>query len=219
METKIVLHNSVSLDCSFIGFHPNMDLHYRIVNHYKPNIYLAGSNTARSGIELFGKMLPDETANDTQKPKKDKSLPFWVISDTKGSLKDLLHHYRRLDCCRDLVILASKSTPSDYLKYLDERHYDYIITGDNFINYKSALKELITKYQSSTIVVDSGSILGYILLNENLIDEISLIVSPEIIGIHSKNLFGELKTKINLSCSHCEKFPDGNIWITYEVKK
>jgi len=52
-----------------------------------------------------------------------------------------------------------------------------------------------------------------------LIDEISLIVSPEIIGIHSKNLFGELKTKINLSCSHCEKFPDGNIWITYEVKK
>jgi len=47
METKIILHNSISLDCSFIGLIPNMSLHFQLACRFKPDAYMAGSNTAK----------------------------------------------------------------------------------------------------------------------------------------------------------------------------
>lgn len=36
MINKVVLHNSVSVDGSFVGLDADMELHYRIVGHCRP---------------------------------------------------------------------------------------------------------------------------------------------------------------------------------------
>lgn len=219
METKVILHNSISLDGSFIGLTPNMGLHYQIVNYYKPDAYMVGYNTAKVGLEMFGQPLQSETELDFKKPNKDKSLSYWVIPDSKGILKGQLHSYRRFEFCRDVIILVSKSTPADYLSYLNQRQYDYIIAGKKYVDYKDAIVQLSEKHSVRNILVDTGSTLGNILLNNGLVDEISLIISPEIVGKQSKSLFENIEIKINLQCKNCELMKDGYIWITYKVVK
>jgi 2,5-diamino-6-(ribosylamino)-4(3H)-pyrimidinone 5'-phosphate reductase len=78
---------------------------------------------------------------------------------------------------------------------------------------------LSEKYSVGKILVDTGSALGNIPLNNGLIDEISLIISPEIIGKHARSLFEKIETKINLRCTNCELLEEGYIWITYDVDK
>ncbi|OFX83981.1 MAG: hypothetical protein A2W99_03490 [Bacteroidetes bacterium GWF2_33_16] len=217
METKVILHNSISLDCSFIGLTPNMELHYKIVNSYKAEAYMAGSNTAKSGIEMFGQSLQIETEADFLKPNKDKFLSYWVIPDTHGILKGHLHLLRRFEFCRDVIILVSGKTPKNYLKYLDDRQYDYIISGENHADFKNAFEVLAKKYKINTILVDTGSKLGNILLNNDLVNEISLVISPEIIGKSSTNLFEGVNKPITLEGTHSELFKDGYLWITYKL--
>ncbi|MGC9365201.1 MAG: hypothetical protein ACP5FZ_11630 [Fidelibacterota bacterium] len=106
MKTKLILHNSISLDGSFIGLTPSLELHYGIVNSFKPDGYMAGSVTAKTGIEEFGQSVPAETKSDFAKPKKDKSLSYWIIPDSRGILKGLLHYYRRFEFCRDVIVLV-----------------------------------------------------------------------------------------------------------------
>lgn len=60
MVSRIILHNSVSLDGSLTNFEPNMKLHYQIARNYNPDAHLIGSNTIKIGIELYGEGIPKE---------------------------------------------------------------------------------------------------------------------------------------------------------------
>ena len=217
MINKVVLHNSVSLDGSFVGLDPDMELHYRIVGHYRPDAYMAGSATAKSGIEMFGPDAPPESEADFEKPAKDPSLAYWVIPDTRGTLQGLLHHFRRYEHCRDVIVLVSKATPASYLSYLDERGYDHIQAGDDRVDHRRAFGALAATYGMSTILVDSGRTLGNVLLNAGLVDEISLLVAPQIVGRDGKNLFADVAVKTGLACTRCEMFPGGHVWLTYDA--
>ena len=219
MKAKVILHNSVSIDCSYVGITPNLALHYQIVSQLKADVYMIGSISAKSGIEDSGQAIPEETVKDFEKPKKEKSLAYWLIPDSKGSLKGLLHVYRNYEFCKDVILLVSRKTPADYLEYLDKRNYDYIMAGDIRVDYKKAFEALSAKYNIASILVDSGSTLVNILLNKHLVDQINLLISPEIIGEPSKNLFTGLNSKIKLKCTHCERLADDYIWISYELLK
>ena len=44
MRPEVIMVNSVSLDDRISGFEANIGLHYRIVNEYEADFYMAGSN-------------------------------------------------------------------------------------------------------------------------------------------------------------------------------
>ena len=77
MLPKIILHNSISVDSSLTNFEPNLGLHYQIAGKYKPDAHLIGSNTIKSGIELYGNGIPKEEKDDFKKPKRDYNLPYY----------------------------------------------------------------------------------------------------------------------------------------------
>ena len=105
MLPKVIVHNSVSIDGSLINFEVNMSLHYRIAGDFDAEMHLVGSNTAKSGIDLFLKEIPKETPDDFKKPNKEGIL--WVIPDTTGKMKGLLHILRQSEYCKDVIILIS----------------------------------------------------------------------------------------------------------------
>jgi len=76
-----------------------MELYFQIVGKYKPDAHLIGSNTIKKGIELYGSS-PEEEEDDFVKPERDKKLSYWIIINSKGSLKDLLHEVRRFEFCK-----------------------------------------------------------------------------------------------------------------------
>ena len=219
MLPKIIIHNSISIDGSLTNFEPNMGLHYQIAGNYKPDIHLIGSNTIKKGIELYGDDFPSEEKKDFEKQKRDKNLPYWAIIDTKGDLKGLLHTCRRFEFCKDIILFVSEKTPKAYLKHLKERNYDYYIVGKDHVDLKKALELLSNKYQSKTILTDTGRILSNLLLNQGFVSEISLLIHPIIVGNKSYNMFSEINKNIKLKLFKKETLEEVYIWLVYTVEK
>ncbi|MCJ7526023.1 MAG: dihydrofolate reductase family protein [Candidatus Aminicenantes bacterium] len=214
---KVIMHSSISLDGSLLGFEVDMAAHYRIAGSYKADIHLIGSNTAIEGLKLFSVRIPKEQEKDFIKPKRDRKLPLWVIPDTAGKLKGKLHALRRFDLCRDIVILTGNSTPKGYLRYLTERNYDWHYMGNQPFYYSHVLELLAKEYGARTILTDTGKTLNGILLNSGLVDEISLLVHPLIVGKKPFPLFDDVRADVELSLKKSKSLGKGRLWLVYKV--
>ena len=217
MFPKIIIHNSISVDGSLTNFEPNMGLHYKIAGNYKPDAHLIGSNTAKIGATLYGNGIPQEEKRDFKKSKRDKKLPYWVMIDTKGALRGILHICRRFEFSRDIIVLLSDSTPEEYIEYLKERNYDYHIAGKSHVDLKEAFKILATQYGIKTVLTDTGRILGNLLLNQGLVSEISLLIHPLIVGKNAYPILSDVKNTLNLTLQKKETLDKGYIWLVYKV--
>ena len=222
MKPYLILHNQISLDGSIRNFEFNLEIHYKVAGKYEADSILVGSKTAKTGIEMFTEKIPSEEEFDFRKPPKkpDDKRAAWVIPDTRGTLINLLHVYRRSGYCRDIIILVSKSTPEEYIEHLKAREYDYIVAGEDRIDFRHALDVLSERYNSKTILTDSGEILNSVLMGEGLVDEISILISPSISGNSCVSLFKSLeKGRIQLELVKNEVFEKNFVWLVYKVLK
>jgi len=216
---KVIIHSSVSLDGSLLGFAVDMRAHYRIVGSYGADVHLVGSNTAAAGLKMFFTRLPREKKSDFVRPTRDKSLPLWVIPDSKGKLLGKLHILRRFDLCRDIVILATRATPKKYLRYLKERDYVWHRAEKSRVDYRQALRWLAKEHAARTIITDTGKILNGILLDNGMVDEISLLVHPVLVGKKCYPLLGNAQKGAALRLKKCRPLAGGKTWLVYKVMK
>jgi len=215
MLPRVIVHNSISVDGSLINFEVNMPLHYKIAGHFNADMHLVGSKTAKIGIDLFLKEIPQETQDDFKKPNKKGIL--WAIPDTTGKMKGLLHVLRQSEYCRDVIVLVSEKTSKEYISYLKERNYDYYVVGKDKCNLKQSLELLYEKYAAKTILTDTGSILGNLLIEDGLVSEISLLIHPVVVGKKAYNMFAYLDENLKLELVKKESFEKGYTWNLYRV--
>jgi 2,5-diamino-6-(ribosylamino)-4(3H)-pyrimidinone 5'-phosphate reductase len=194
-----------------------MGLHYKIAADYKPNANLIGSGTAVSGLKLFNVQIPIEEKSDFEKPQRDKSLPYWVIVDSKGAMMGALHVCRRFEYSRDIIVLISEETPKEYISYLKQRNYDYIITGKSNVDLKAALQTLYSKYTFKTILTDTGQILIKHLLDLGLVSELSLLVHPVLVEKNAYPIFRDVKSP-KLKLLKAQILEKEYIWMVYKVE-
>jgi 2,5-diamino-6-(ribosylamino)-4(3H)-pyrimidinone 5'-phosphate reductase len=195
MKPKVITHNAISLDGSISGFQLDLEKYYQIVGNYHPDAMLVGSATAKAGIEMYSDGIPEESPSDFIKPPRiatGTELPYWVIPDNNGMLQGRLHVFRRSGHCKDVIILLSERSPESYVKYLLERNYETIITGHEDVDLNRSLELLFDKYSCSTVVTDSGGHLNRALLEQGLVDEISLLVHPVLVDAKYQKLFRNL---------------------------
>ena len=211
------MHNSVSLDGSVMGFEVDLGLHYSLVGGFGADIHLTGSNTAKAGAEMFGGVPPEEKS-DLKRPKKDASLPLWAVVDSKGALKGMLHTMRRFELCRDVIVFVSKNTPKAYLRHLEEREYRYHIAGNDHVDLARMMEVLGTEYGAKVVFSDAGPTLSGHLLQQGLLDEISLLVHPCLVGKDAVPIFGNLGTECtDLKIKKCERLKKKYLHLVYEV--
>jgi 2,5-diamino-6-(ribosylamino)-4(3H)-pyrimidinone 5'-phosphate reductase len=212
------VHNSVSLDGSLTNFEPNMGLHYKIAANYMPDAHLIGSGTAVSGLKMFNVQIPNEEKTDFEKPQRDASLPYWVIVDSNGALMGALHVCRRFQYSKDVIVLISEETTPEYVSYLKQRNYDYIITGKSKVDLKAALQILAAKYAIKTVLTDTGQILINLLLSQGLVSEISLLIHPVLVGKEAYPIFRNVVYP-KLTLLKCELLEKEYVWAVYGVEK
>jgi len=215
MKQEIIIHNSVSLDCSLTGFLPDMGLHYKIAGDYKPDAHLIGSETIVKGIEMFREGIPDEEPKDFEPAQRDSVLPWWVIVDSGGKLKAVLHTCRRFEYCRDVILLVSEKTPADYISHLKARNYHYIVAGKEKVDLRSAIEQLRKNFKINKILTDTGRILGNLLIEMGMVNKISLLFHPVIIGEKGYPMFSDLKKNLNLKLIKSEQLENGCVWMVY----
>ncbi len=219
MLPRLIVHNTISLDGSVKDFELDIGLHYEVADRIKADAHLIGSGTARTSIDLFLEEVPVEEPKDFVKPevKPGDTRPYWVIADSSGKLQGLLHVYRQSCYCRDVIVLTSQKAPEGYLQYLKERNYDHIVAGEEHVNYREALEKLYEDYNVRTVLTDSGGMLNGILLREGLVSEISLLISPVIVGEKSTNLFRTLTNSVNLELIRSERVRTNHLLVLYRV--
>jgi len=222
MLPRLIIHNSISLDGSTTGFNANLEVHYGILGSYEPDAMIVGSNTAKTGTEFFCQKIPPEEESDFKKPEiqPDDTRAYWMIADSKGILEGLMHVFRRSEYSKDVIVLVSEKTPEPYINYLKERNYDFIRAGADRVDVRKALEIANERYGFKLVVSDSGGILNGILLEKGLAEEISLVLTPEIVGKNGTNLFrGIEKSGIQLELVRNEIVEKKYVHLVYRVLK
>ncbi len=221
MLPKVIVYNSVSVDSAIKDFDVDIALHYELLGRLNADALLAGSNTAKTGIEMFMKTVPPEESSDFVKPEvsEDDERLLWVIPDSKGILQGLLHVHRKSGYAKDIIVLISKTTPKTYIEYLEQRNYDYILAGARQVDLRLALEELNKRFGVKTIVTDSGGILASALLDAGLVDEVHLLFAAQIVGKKSVNLFRTLNQSVKLKLQKAETLRGNHVLLTYMVIK
>ncbi|APV44839.1 2,5-diamino-6-(ribosylamino)-4(3H)-pyrimidinone 5'-phosphate reductase [Dehalogenimonas formicexedens] len=218
----VIMHNTISLDGSFTGFDVNMSLHYEIAGSYKTEATVIGSDTIVTGIEMYGG-VPEEKEQDLVKPSRNRDLPYWIVVDTQGKTKGMLHACRSFEFCRDIIVLISEKTDMDFVRYLEARNYDFLVCGKDHVDFHTAFERLDSNYGLRRFLIDSGPTLNGVLITEGLVDEISLVISPVLVGENSTQRFLNQLNRENhplpLKLLQCERLKEDLILLKYQVMK
>jgi len=211
MRPRIIIHNAVSLDGRITGFEVDMRRYYALASTWKEDATLCGSGTILAAPE--GRIREKDECEPKRKPDPGNRRPLLVVADSRGRV-----------CCwgmllgagfwRDGVALCSRRTPARHIGYLRRRGVGCIITGDKRVNLAKALPTLRTRYSIKTIRVDSGGTLNAALLRAGLVDELSLLVHPVLVGTAARPLFaGAESLERSFRLFHQERLPGGLVWL------
>jgi 2,5-diamino-6-(ribosylamino)-4(3H)-pyrimidinone 5'-phosphate reductase len=222
MLPRVILHNAVSVDGRFDGFTPDMGLFYGLITRWNEDATLCGSNTFLSAPETILPEEPGDLEPLTVDPKDKR--PLLVIPDSRGRIKSW-HHWRRQPYWRDYVTLCSKITPREHLDYLRKLQIHVIQIGDDHVELRAALEELNARFGVAAVRADCGGTLNGALLRAGLVDEISILIHPAVVGgISPRSLFHspDLAPGVaGMPCrlKHIERPGSDMVWLIYEVTK
>ena len=145
-----------------------------------------------------------------------------VIADSRGRIRQWAP-LRNQPYWRDALALVSRATPEEYLAHLEGEGVEFILTGEDRVDLRASLEELYSRYGVESIRVDSGGTLNGVLLREGLVDEISLLIHPCLVGgTTPRSLFvapdlTSADDVIDVRLAHVEELRDGVVWLRYEV--
>jgi 2,5-diamino-6-(ribosylamino)-4(3H)-pyrimidinone 5'-phosphate reductase len=224
MLPYVILYNAVSLDGRTTGFNADVELYYELASKWNVDAVLAGINTILTGFNAQPGELREEGKENFKPPKKDPDddRTLLVIPDSKGQVR-IWNEVRKMPYIRDILVLCSRSTSREYLDFLDERYIDYLIVGYQRVDLEAALEELNTKFGVKSVRVDSGGLLNGALIRAGLVDEVHLLIHPQLVGGVSPNSIYQnpdldsSDSLVQLKLAKMEKVKDHIVWLQYKV--
>jgi 2,5-diamino-6-(ribosylamino)-4(3H)-pyrimidinone 5'-phosphate reductase len=219
---RIVIHNEVSLDGRMDWFTPDIGQFYQLAGHWHTDAILTGSETILSAPGQESDT--EEKEPGTTEVGEDESLPLLIVPDSRGRIRNW-DFWRRQPYWRDVIVFCSRATPPSYLEYLQKVRIQFITAGDEHVDLRQALMELSGRWAVELVRVDSGGMLNGVLLRAGLVDEVSVLIDPCLVGgMTPRSLFRapdltEAEGVILLRLIHYEKVRGDVIWVRYEVLK
>ncbi|MBS1245658.1 MAG: riboflavin biosynthesis protein RibD C-domain protein [Chloroflexi bacterium] len=221
MLPHVILHTGMSVDGRIDWGVGNEGLYYELAARSNADAMLTGSRTM-----LAAYASPDIPQEDDE-PLESRELhtlhvPLLVIVDSRGQIRGW-SQIKKEPYWRNAMALCSRSTPQEYLEYLQKRRVEYIVAGDDRVDLRAALEELNARYGVKIVRVDSGGILNGALLRAGLVDEVSVLIGPCLVGgTTPRSIFvaPDLTSPegvIPLRLIHMEAVRGDTIWLRYEV--
>lgn len=214
MLPYVVIHNAVSVDGRMDRLDVDMELYYSLISAWKEDLTLCGSETMlKAGLDGW------EHDGTT-----DPSCPLLAVVDSRGRFKN----WRKVVPSmywRAGVALCSEATPGSHLKHLREEGVEVIVAGRERVDLRAALEALAEGHGIKVVRVDAGGALNGALLRAGLVDEVSVMVQPQLIGGTSpSSIFrasdlaaGDAPMSAELMSS--EVLKGGAVWLRYRVPK
>jgi 2,5-diamino-6-(ribosylamino)-4(3H)-pyrimidinone 5'-phosphate reductase len=245
MLPRVILHNAVSLDGRITKFDADIALFYRLAATWAEDATLVGSETilAAAGSEGLeddpyppapeapADQLPPEATVDqppgqaaptAQGVHAAGEAPLLVVPDSRGRVRCWSSLLSQPYWSRG-VALCSRTTPPVHLSYLGKVGVRALVAGEDRIDLRAALHRLHTELGVSRVRADGGGRLNGALLQTGLVDEISLLVHPVLVGdarsaaVYHPPAEPSPDPALHLDPLAAETQPGGLIWLRYRV--
>lgn len=218
----VILHNAVSLDGRIDGFEIDLGQFYGLASEFAEDASLAGNRTICDPDQP----VPEETEAErapAPPPAADDHRPLLVVPDSRGRVRNW-HALRKAGHWRDFVSLCTDRTPKRHLDYLRARGIHVVVAGKDKVDFPRALAALRGRFGVKRLRVDSGGVLNGVLLREGLVEEVSVLVYPIIVGgAPPRSIFQALeparpgKWTAALHLDSAWALDNGVAWLRYRV--
>lgn len=220
MLPDILIHSLISADGKIEGFRPEaVGLYYRLAGLLDCDTCLVGCDTLLAAEDDHSLQIdPRDQADEPLATIDDDERVLLVVPDSRGRLRNWQTHIDGVGA-RGAVALISRGTPRDHVAYLEGREIPLVEAGDDHVDYRMALAELRERFGAGRIRTDSGGVLNNVLLAEGLATELSLLISPELVGGEGRALFRSLVIPEPqwLRLVDCQQFEPNFLWLRYEM--
>lgn len=200
----VVAHVAVSVEGTTDGFQPDVGRFYELIPTWAEDLTLAGSDTILA-------QEPALVAAAGPGPAADG--PLLAVVDGKGRVHEW-EALRNAGHWSDVVALHAEATPPRPAG----RAVPEIVVGKERVDLAAALTTFAQRGFETVRVESGGSLIGA-LLNEGLLDEVSLVVHPEFAGTAgTRRWYGSLpppRGPIDLIAN--ESLGGGLVWLRYRV--
>ncbi|MDO5811485.1 MAG: RibD family protein [Bacillota bacterium] len=156
-----------------------------ISKDYNGDAIIYGTTTAK---EMFSSSKTTPVLN--QKPiqkidyiYKDDKKKWIVVIDPQGQIsfdQSVYQNPRLKD--KNLIVILTENISRQYLETLKSLNISYLFTGKEEIDLKLALEKLYDLFSIKKLLLQGGGITNTYFIKEDLIDELSLVVSPVVSG-------------------------------------
>jgi 2,5-diamino-6-(ribosylamino)-4(3H)-pyrimidinone 5'-phosphate reductase len=225
MLPRVLVHVAASVDGRIDWIDVDLGLHYGLAARWRPDCMLTGADTILADPDYApdadgdvcrpaGQAAADDEADDAR--------PRLVVVDSRGRVRNwgALHG---VPYWREPTALCSRSTPADYLEYLERRGVATVVAGDDRVELRVALEQLAERFGVRRVQVDSGGTLHGALLRAGLVHEVSVLVHPALVGGSSPRWWYPAPDLsgpdgiVPLRLTDVEKVGDGVVWLRYDV--
>ena len=178
MLPHVVLHVEASLDGRIDHIRPDVGRFYRLAAVFHEDAILSGADTL-----MQGEGLP---AQDDEEPPTPPATsgdgPLFVVTDSRCRFNQW-NWLRKQPYWRDAVALVAAASPAEGLERLADKKVPTIVCGDDRVDLRTALETLGVRYDVHTVRVDSGGALSGALVRAGLVDEVSVLLEPVLVGL------------------------------------
>lgn len=186
--------------------------------------WLIGRVTMEMFAESVNTPLPelDQEITNADFLVENKQQPFMFAVDAKGLLrwKDNTVKLSNVSEKLHLVVLVTNETPKKYLAYLKNKQISYIFGGDKEIDFAKALERISEKFTVEKLLLEGGGILNGSLMSNDLVDEISLLLTPRVLNkTNAPSVFERKTDEVNtkdFSLFSFEKTEKDAVWLRYK---
>ena len=202
----------------------------RLASAYRPQAFLEGSGSfAKEGDELEPlppSEFPVEELHQDYLPDAVVRRPgqqgWFAAVDGRGRLRSGMKEFPGWEGWHTLH-LVSHDVPPEYLAHLRRLQIPYLIAGEQHVDLQCILERMRAILGVECLVSTAGSRLNGALLRAGLVDELSLVLLPAVIGgSATPTLFrspelGSDEWPVRLKLLSAKSEPQGRVCLRYEV--
>jgi 2,5-diamino-6-(ribosylamino)-4(3H)-pyrimidinone 5'-phosphate reductase len=164
---------------------------------------------------LYQDFLPEEIV------RRPGHQVWLVVVDGRGRLRT--GYKGNENPGNHMLHLTSYAAPSEYLAFLQREKIPYLVAGEPRVDLLCAMQKLKAILGVNCVRSTAGARLNGALLKAGLVDEINLILRPEIIGgFDTPSLFDSPELRpdewpARLKLISAQVRADGHVWLRYET--
>ena len=199
------------------------NLYTKTEDDLKGDSWMCGRVTLGMFAKTDKTKLPEGKGNyDSDFISEKSEQGYMVTIDTKGRLRWVVNKIQLSNCPYELPILTivTKQTPTSYLAYLQSKKINYIFGGDSIVDFEMVFAKLADDFGIKRLLVEGGGKLNGSVMQAGLIDEVSLMIVPEVLNrSQAPTMFDNLTDVVmpqKYSLHSVTQIERGCVWLRYK---